>query len=826
MTDNNDNVNDGVPNEMLDYLQVFLEEIDEELDSLVEALLKLETDPDDVDSLNEAFRLLHSLKGSSGMMGYLSLSELAHKLENRFEAYRKGEARLDRNSMDVILDCVDFIKLFSTSLRSGEGVSEDATHLIERLETVELSATSVVRPMSAVSKGVEDSQSLRVCEVTAEMSGYRARVTFEKGLQLADVKARLILARLSSIGEVIESEPSVDDLQSFENVSHFSILVLTSSTPSEVMRVVQVDGVEKAVVEFEFPTSCSEATENLEYDRGDEDVFDKSSATDWAKGLGKTFVLNSPLPKIKDDIDFEFSKELVDDTHTELPREKHGDLAGRRPGNSRSAKKFKKTIISETVRVETNRLDRLMNLTGELIVTKARFAQIATDLMASIRESNSIGRIRYVSEQIRQRLDTLKHSLAADDSRANVNHSIWQQLEEELLTVSVQSERWKLEREHFRRVSEAVDQLTRVSDQLQRGVLDMRMVPIGPLFKRFKRVVRDLSLEFNKQVRLEINGEQTELDKRMIDELGDPLLHLVRNSLDHGLESLEDRLRSGKPEIGTVSLEASHIGNNVVITISDDGAGLNLDHIRASALNRKMASPQDLEHMSDSQVCEFIWHPGFSTAEQITDISGRGVGMDIVKRRIDELKGTVEVQSAPGRGTQIRVRLPLTLAIIHCLLVRFRSETFSIPIADVREVVALSEDEIFRVHQRQTIDVRGEFIPLISISTLFEWNHATSASDYDVTKTDESEREQANIVILKVGSQTLGLRVDKLIGGADLVVKSLSENFIPIKGLSGASIMGDGSVCLLLDTSALIDLARQQSWSQSKKTFTTHRGKL
>jgi two-component system chemotaxis sensor kinase CheA len=323
------------------------------------------------------------------------------------------------------------------------------------------------------------------------------------------------------------------------------------------------------------------------------------------------------------------------------------------------------------------------------------------------------------------------------------------------------------------------------------------MVPVGPLFNRFKRVVRDIASELRKKVQLEIRGEKTELDKRMIDELGDPLVHLVRNAIDHGLESEEVRRKRGKPDAGTLTLEATHSGNNVLITIRDDGGGIAVDKVRARAIQRGLVPEATAATLTDREWMQFIWHPGFSTAEQVSDISGRGVGMDIVKTRIAELNGTIEVDSRPGLGTTFQIRLPLTLAIIRSLLFRLPHGIFAAPIENVREIVSVPRRE-----------VRGEFIPLVGIDDIFDWN--------GVVPRRTSERASAatggrvEVVILTTGRKTMGLEVDELRGSQDIVIKSLSENFVPIRGLAGASILGDGSVCLLLDVAASIELVHDR----------------
>jgi two-component system chemotaxis sensor kinase CheA len=346
-----------------------------------------------------------------------------------------------------------------------------------------------------------------------------------------------------------------------------------------------------------------------------------------------------------------------------------------------------------------------------------------------------------------------------------------------------------------------------VSFNLQRGVLDTRMMPVSPLFNRFKRVVRDLSKDRGKKVNLLIHGENTELDKRMIDELGDPLVHLVRNSLDHGMESPEVRISRGKSEIGTIVLEASHSGNNVLIHVRDDGGGIDVAKIKAKLVANQILSAAVVDELSDQQALDYIWDPGFSTAQEITDISGRGVGMDVVKTRINQLNGTIELKSIPGRGTHFTIRLPLTLAIIRSLLVRLRDVTLAMPIDDVREIVSVAEDNIITVHGKQTIDVRGEFIPLVRIDDVFQWHDI----DYGYQRDDEkaqcgSANNSVEVVVLQASRRSIGLRVDELIGSQDIVIKSLSDNFLSIRGLSGASILGDGSVSLMLDVGTFIDM--------------------
>jgi two-component system chemotaxis sensor kinase CheA len=342
------------------------------------------------------------------------------------------------------------------------------------------------------------------------------------------------------------------------------------------------------------------------------------------------------------------------------------------------------------------------------------------------------------------------------------------------------------------------------------------MVPVAPLFNRFKRVVRDISLELGKKVQLEVHGEKTELDKRMIDELGDPLVHLVRNAIDHGIETAEMRRLAGKPETGTISLEAAHSGNNVLISIRDDGGGINVDKVRKRIVERELAPVRVAEEMPERDVIDHIWHPGFSTADFVSDISGRGVGMDIVKTRIAELNGAIDIEQEFGRGTTFTIRLPLTLAIIRSLLFRLRHGVFAVPIANVREIVSVAVDEIVTIHGRQTFEVRGEFIPLVDIDDIFQWHATSYRYPGSIEFAENLGARRLNVVILHGADKTMGLKVNELQGGQDIVIKSLAENFVHVRGLSGASILGNGSVCLLLDVAAAIVMAAQRAGKVAK----------
>ena len=800
MTDDFD-FSSGLPSdEMASYLQMFLDETSEQLDALVETLLRLEGAPSDQGELNEAFRLIHSIKGSSAMMGFDSITVLTHHLENHFERIRSGLQSLDQSMMDLVLRCIDFLRECNHRLRAGQSLAS-APDLLEELArhvatpTAARSAGAPAAPVApevppVVAAVVEEFDESCVAppeqpeqtEVTLPADEpprsfhWRITVRFEVGLPLADLKAELIVARLSDLGELRGTNPPRADLAAVTELRGLQVLITSDRPASEIRSAAEVGGVtqvdlDRGLTEFAFDPSLL--------------VVDEAAMS--------PAPIQAPAVQAAPSSTVESAVSKVDRLVQVIADAPAGETAKTSDSKSR---------MGETVRVDIDRLDNLLNLAGELVVTKARFVQISRQMSPALKKPV---RARAIGESLRQLVDVLKTPQNNGKSAEPVG---WKQqlleLESEIDAVEAQARLWEEGRRCFSQISDAVNQLTRVCDGLQRGVLDTRMVPVGPLFNRFKRVVRDISHELGKKVTLEIHGEKTELDKRMIDELGDPLVHLVRNAIDHGLESSDVRVKRGKPETGTLVLEAVHSGNNVYIHVRDDGGGINAAKIRQRIVDRGLVTADVASQLTDAEVIEFIWHPGFSTADVVSDISGRGVGMDIVKTRIAELNGTISVDTALGRGTTISVRLPLTLAIIRCLLFRVRHGMFAVPIDGVREIVSIPVNEIVTVHGRHTCEVRGEFIPLVDIDDVFDWPGSGGAAD---DRRSFREAKSVKVVILVATNETIGLRVDDLQGGQDIVIKSLVENFVHIRGLSGASILGDGSVCLLLDVAAAIDLA-------------------
>ena len=855
--------------EMQEYLQTFLDETEEQLDDLVETMLVLEQDLEQPDQLNEAFRLIHSIKGSAGIMGFDQITVLTHHLENRFEQFRSGSERLNDPTMNLVLRCIDFLRHSNAQLREGKELGSPNELLAELRELEEQQLQAISQTSSSPSPDDQPANELMVesqatpvtqlddaepseatvTQISVVQGSVSMTVRFREGLQLADLKAKLIYNRVCTVTEVFSVTPNLDAWPEDQSLEAFQLVLAADGDEEQLRQVSGVDGVEA----IEFIAHDAEGQEaNVSDDAAEPEAQPPSTAE--SDAVETDVVEQDPSPNetpLPGDSESQVERtvekvsesevtaeqavtEAVDDAKLETAPENATEPAAvpapaspqpsapasetpapgatANPGVSKAVGK-----VAETMRVDIDRLDHLMNLTGELVVNRARFQQIANQFAPAKRNSDGVSQLRDFADHIRALLDSHDQSNGSDKA----DGGLLDQLRDGLSVIDRHSDAWEKERRDLDRFGEAVDQLSRVSQSLQKGVLDTRMTPVSPLFNRFRRVVRDLAKERGKEVELKIRGEKTELDKRMIDELGDPLMHLVRNSVDHGLETTEARRESGKSEAGTILLEASHSGNNVFIRISDDGAGIDLDKVRAKVLERGLLSANAINDLADDQILDYIWHPGFSTASSITDISGRGVGMDVVRNRIQQLNGSVDVESIPQRGTTFTIRLPLTLAIIHCLLVRLRGVVFAIPIEDVREIVSINMAEVVSVAKKKTFELRDEFIPLVNIDNVFDWNELPVDVDHETPQCDDhagpNSQSLIDVVILQAAGRTMGLAVEEFLGGQDMVIKSLSNNFVEIRGLSGASILGDGSVCLMLDVGTAFQLVIQRSIASSPK---------
>ncbi len=468
---------------------------------------------------------------------------------------------------------------------------------------------------------------------------------------------------------------------------------------------------------------------------------------------------------------------------------------GAQSGDARKAGKEAGSIL----RVDSKRIDDLLNLVSETVITKATFNQISgqfTELLNQLHDIESMYRdkIKSLFDSLPDYLEEIQDGSSVKDIRKTINDeygdifSLFDGFEAAIKTNVGK----------FRATSQ---NLGRITSELQEGVMRIRMVPISQIFSRFPRLVRDLSKSLNKKINLVIEGEETELDKSVIEDLLDPIMHSVRNSIDHGIESLEERRAAGKPEEGMVLLKATNEGNMIVIEISDDGKGIDVESVKAKAAERGLISPNKI--LSDIEAFNLIFEPGFSTAKQVTSISGRGVGLDVVRRQIDKLNGKVTVFSERGKGTKFTIKLPLTLAIIQGLLVKVGQEIYSIPITSVIESLRVKPEEIKMIDNYEVFNIRNDVVSLLRLNRLFG------------IKTEEQQAYNF-IVIVGTAEKKMGFMVDSLIGEEDVVIKPLRDQFTNSPGIAGASILGDGSVSLIIDVSQLLELGLKKEMEQRR----------
>ena len=729
--------------DMAEFVSVYIDETGEQCEQLVQLLLALESEPRDARRIAEAFRLIHSIKGSAAMLGLDRITGLAHHLESHFERLRSGSLLLDGPTIEAALRCIDYFRACNDRLRQGEKLEpvDDLLEVVKKLAQATPPALPTAPPTSPALPTAPPAPSVPpptpavqalptappapsvppptplVPPMTPAVPAAnerirRIRVQFTPGLPMADLKAELVLARLAGLGVVVESTPASAEFATTSDLRTLDIVLRTAATGSAITIAADVDGVIGVELDVAPPAEPAAA----------------------------------PAPT-------------------------------------------ESGAVAETMRVGVERLDVLLNLVGELVVSRARFVQLVADMAPLFRKAAVGGRSGGTTHSLREAVESIIRSASGPVDRAAAA------CESQLEKLEEQGRLWEEGHRRYAELVESVDHLTRVADSLQRGVLSTRMVPVGPLLNRFKRSVRDIANELGKSVTLELAGEKTELDKRMIDELGDPLVHLVRNAIDHGIEPADVRLRRGKPEMATVRLAASHRGNSVIISISDDGGGIDVERIRDRAVARGLVSADQAATLSPRELIDFIWQPGFSTAAQVSNISGRGVGMDIVRTRIEALSGSIEIDSTLGVGSTFIIRLPLTLAIARCMLFRLEQAAVAVPVENVRELVTVTDDCIRSIGGRRVCDIRGEFLPLVEMDEVFAW-----------PSTAGEPAPRGAVLVIHSGSRAVAVGVSTLLGTQDLVVKSLDENFMRIRGIGGASILGDGEVCLLLDASAVVDI--------------------
>lgn len=699
------------------YLEIFIDESNEHLQSLSDQLMILEKEPDNSDTINEIFRAAHSLKGMAGTMGYKRMQTLTHHMENVFSEVRNGNMRVNSTLVDVLFQCLDALESYVANIQQDQDEgTDDNEPIIQALnafiasEGKEAQPQASVEPLSADAADNSNYNNLSLADfeknavneaLKKQMHAYKICVTVDENCILKAARAFLVFKNLEGHGDIIKSEPSVQDIEDEHFDFDFSLVMITNDSLDTIIGVIKSVSEIKTAVGEEITVPYLEQKDSEEEPESETAQEEKPS---------------EPLQDKKED-----RKSVPAASGQKQP-------AANNNGGSKSSKP-----VGHTVRVDIEKLDVLMNLVSELIIAKNGLVS------ASMSESE-------------------------EGEKNTVNQSF----------------------------NEQIEYLERVTTNLHESVMKVRMMPIESVVSKFPRMIRDLSKKLNKKMELYMSGEDTELDRTVIDEIGDPLMHLLRNSADHGLESAQIRKERGKNEAGSIFLDAYQDGNNVVIEVRDDGNGIDVESVKNTAIEKGTVTEEQAAMMSDKEIIDLLFRPSFSTAAKVTDVSGRGVGLDVVKSKIEALGGDVEVKSVYGEGSTFIIRLPLTLAIIQALMVKVGGEKYAISLGSIQTIEDIPVSEIKYVHAKEVIHLRGSVIPLVRLRDLLD------------VPGEPEDQENITVVIVSKGDKQAGLVVDSLIGQMEIVIKSLGKYISINKMISGATILGDGSVALIIDANTLV----------------------
>jgi two-component system chemotaxis sensor kinase CheA len=684
--------------DMSEYKEIFRAESEEHLQQLNDSLLGLEQNPNDLEYINTMFRSAHTLKGMSATMGFNTISELTHEMENLMDMVRKSQVEVSNGLIDILFECLDTLEALVEAVDSGGEV--DIAHLqatltqamegnmpVEHIKNSVATSIDVIQneiardipdegtktqaELDTVIDNIELSDNEKQAIQEAVNDGNRVvslKVILDESCVLKSARSTLVLINVSKMGDIIKCTPTEAELEDEKFDLDFTVIFATKSADDDIVGAIRKISEIKEVV----PTTIAENS-------GVEEKQQETKASDTEEKKSASAVKRSDAVK-----------------------------------------------SIQSVRVNIERLDNLMNLVGELIINKIRLNQLASDLNAK----------------------------DLDESLAN---------------------------------------LDRLTNEIQTEVMESRMVPIDQIFSRFPRMVRDLAKSEGKQINLIIEGKEIELDRTVLDEIGDPLVHLLRNAVDHGIESEEERKQLGKPVAGLVRLAASRQRNSVLIEVEDDGKGMEPGHLRDVAVKKGLLTREEVDKLSDNDALNLIFMPGFSGAKVVTDISGRGVGMDAVKTKIEALGGSVKISSVPGQGSIMKLQLPLTVAIIQSLMVTVSDETYAIPLGNVIRDVGIKASDIKTIEGKEVIMLRGEVLPLLRLHDILE------------SSAEKEDKQNLIVVVVEKMGSNIGLVVDDLLGQQEVIIKTLDNKLLKnMKGFAGATILGDGSVALILDIATLI----------------------
>jgi two-component system chemotaxis sensor kinase CheA len=706
---------------------LFIEEAKEHIDTLTKSLLALEKDNQNLEVVKALFRSAHTLKSSSGMMGYKDLQDLNHAMEDIFDGMQKGN-RPSSNLISVLLECADVLSLKLENIQNRVEGEIDVASLTEKLQSAaepsvleEPKEAAVPQATIVESTFIELDENEKEAIATAESFGehcYFVDLKFSCDCAFKSIRSILVMSKVSELAEIIKTLPDRMALEAFMEEKFeqgFQMAITSKYRAEEIEKCIrQVCEIEDVNV-VHFVSTAVEVPE-VESDKVSSTETPETPQAALLKAPEETAVMPEETVESAAIEPAETSvSPCLDETSSQV---------------TEASKLFAEVRAAQTVRVKFEQLDQIMNLVGELVINKIALLQATSD--------NGSREIKHIAGNI-DRLTADLHDL----------------------------------------------------------VMQVRMVPVSQIFDRFPRLVRDLALQKAKQIDLVMEGRDIEIDRTVLDEIGEPLIHLLRNSIDHGIETPEERQKAGKNPVGTIRLSAQRSGDKVIIEVEDDGAGVDPEKLRESAVQKGFANAGEAAKMSRSELVSMIFLPGFSTSNEVTETSGRGVGMDVVKTKIAALGGTVQFETRLGRGTKTSIKVPLTLAIIKAILVKDSGQTFTIPTSQVSEIVKAKKSDIKLLGRTDAIVVRGKVIPVVHLHKLLGL--------------EGSNEEEFELLITHLGDKKtkLGLVVDSVVNQQDILVKPLSDTLKGLKGISGATILGDGQVVLVLDVGQCVSQTRK-----------------
>ncbi len=718
------------------YLDIFLDESKEHLQNLSDQIMDLEQNPENMDTINEIFRAAHSLKGMAGTMGYKRMQTLTHDMENVFSEVRNGTFKVLPGMIDILFKSLDALEEYVNNIQqTTEEGTNDNQDLIDALNSILKNNGEVVLGENSASAKTEEPVAS-----SAQDAGANTKREKWQEIKITDTERMLVdkaySEGLKAFGVTVYVEEAcvlkaARAFLVFKALEKLGEIIVSSPTAQDIED-------EKFDLTFSLILISANTTEEIieavKSVSEIEEAFcaEYTSAKEEKPAAPEKVVESKTVEESKPAATASpaMSKTVPAPAQTPVPTAKPAVASTSSSSASSSSKPAAKPVVNRTVRVDIEKLDNLMNLVSELIIAK----------------------------------NSLISATAADDNKGD-NGS----------------------------VNEQIEYLESVTTNLHESVMKVRMVPIESVVAKFPRMIRDLSKKLNKKMELYMTGEDTELDRTVVDEIGDPLMHMLRNSADHGLEPNDVRVANGKPEVGSIFLDAYQDGNNVVIEVRDDGGGINVEAVRNKAIERGTVTPEQAETMTEKEIIDLLFLPSFSTAKKVSDVSGRGVGLDVVKSKIESLSGEVEVKNRFGEGSSWIIRLPLTLAIIQALMVVIGDEKYAIALGSIQTIEDVLPEDIKLVQAKEVIHIRGTVIPIIRMDKVL-----------DMPPREGDKNKNLTVIIVKKGEKQAGLVVDELIGQQEVVIKSMGKYIKVPKMISGATILGNGEVALILDTNALI----------------------